>query len=59
MTVVNDRGGKGTGNPEPLKLLGSLRSLISSLVAGDTSFATEISQLYRQTNVKVLCTDDN
>ena len=47
------------GNPEPLKLFGSLRSLISSLVAGDTSFATEISQIYRQTNVKILCTDDN
>ena len=55
MTVVNDLG----GNPEPLKLLGSLRSLISSLVAGDTSFATEISQIYRQTNVKVVCSDDS
>ena len=55
ITVVSDLG----GNPEPLKLFGSLRSLISSLVAGDTSFATEISQIYRQTNVKILCTDDN
>ena len=55
MTVVNDLG----GNPEPLKLLGSLRSLISSLVAGDTSFATEISQIYRQTNVKIVCSDDS
>ena len=52
MTVVNDLG----GNPEPLKLLGSLHSLISSLIAGDTSFTTEISQIYRQTNV---CTDDS
>ena len=55
ITVVSDLG----GNPESLKLFGSLRSLISSLVADDTSFATEISQIYRQTNVKILCTDDN
>ena len=55
MTVVNDL----SGNPEPLKLLGSLRSLISSLIAGDTSFATEISQIRRQTNIKVACTDDS
>ena len=26
---------------------------------GDTFFATEISQIYRQTNVKVVCTDDS
>ena len=54
MTVVNDLG----GNPEPLKLLSSLRSLISSLVAGDTAFAMEISQVYKTTNVKIICSDD-
>ena len=54
LTVVNDLG----GNPEPLKLLSSLRSLISSLVAGDTAFAMEISQVYKTTNVKITCSDD-
>ena len=54
LTVVNDLG----GNPEPLKLLSSLRSLISSLVAGDTAFAMEISQVYKTTNVKIICSDD-
>ena len=50
VTAVNDL----SGNPEPLKLLGSLRSLISSLVASDTVFASEVSQIYRQTNVKTM-----
>ena len=45
------------GNPEPLKLLNSLKTLISSLNAGDTAFAMEVSQMYRQTNVKTVCTD--
>ena len=53
VTVVNDL----SGNPEPLKLLGSLRALISSLVSSDTAFATEVSQIYRQTNVKIVCND--
>ena len=56
VTVVNDL----SGNPEPLKLLGSLRSLISSetsLVSSNTAFATEVSQIYRQTNVKTVCND--
>ena len=53
LTVVNDLG----GNPEPLKLLSTLRTLISSLVASDTAFAMEVSQIYRQTNVKTLCND--
>ena len=43
LTVVNDLG----GNPEPLKLLSTLRTLISSLVASDTAFAMEVSQIYR------------
>ena len=37
LTVVHDLG----GNPEPLKLLSTLRTLISSLVASDTAFAME------------------
>ena len=45
------------GNPEPLKLLNSLKTLTSSLIAGDTAFAMEVSQMYRQTNVKTVCTD--
>ena len=53
LTVVNDLG----GNPEPLKLLSTLRTLISSLVASDTAFAMEVSQIYRQTTVKTLCND--
>ena len=44
ITVVNDLG----GNPEPLKLLSSLKVLISSLVNSDN---------YRTTQVKVQCTD--
>ena len=55
MTVVNDLG----GNPEPLKLFGSLRNLISSLVAGDAAFAAEINSIYKQTNVKVICSDES
>ena len=54
LTVVNDLG----GSPEPLKLLSSLRSLISSLVAGDTVFAMEISQVDKKKNVKITCSDD-
>ena len=53
LTIVNDLG----GNPEPLKLLSTLRALISSLVASDTAFAMEVSQVYRQTTVKTLCND--
>ena len=53
LTVVHDL----KGNPEPLKLLNSLKTLISSLIAGDTAFAMEVSQMYRQTNVKTVCTD--
>ena len=51
--MVHDLG----GNPEPLKLLSTLRTLVSSLVASDTAFAMEVSQIYRQTNVKTLCND--
>ena len=50
---MNDLG----GNPEPLKLLSSLKTLISSLMNSDNSFATEVAQMYRTTNVKVQCTD--
>ena len=55
MTVVNDLG----GNPEPLKLFGSLRNLTSSLVAGNAAFAAEINSIYKQTNVKVICSDES
>ena len=41
ITVVNDLG----GNPEPLKLLSSLRTLISSLVSSDNAFATEVAKI--------------
>ena len=53
ITVVNDLG----GNPEPLKLLSSLRTLISSLVSSDNAFATEVAQIFRTTQVKNTCTD--
>ena len=53
LTVVHDL----KGNPEPLKLLNSLQTLTSSLIAGDTAFAMEVSQMYRQTNVKTVCID--
>ena len=53
LTVVKDLG----GNPEPLKLLTTLKTLISNLVASDTSFAMEVSQMYKQTNVKIFCND--
>ena len=55
ITVVNDLGGK----PEPLKLLSSLRMLISSLVSSDNAFATEVAQISRTTQVKNNCTDEN
>ena len=32
-----------------IRPFGSLRSIVSSLVAGDAAFAAEISQIYRQT----------
>ena len=53
ITVVNDLG----GNPEPLKLLSSLRTLISSLVSSDNAFATEVAQIFRTTQVKNNCID--
>ena len=53
LTVVHDL----KGNPEPLKLLNSLKTLVSSLIAGDTAFALEVSHMYGQTNVKTVCTD--
>ena len=40
------------GNPEPLKLLSTLRTLLSSLFAPDTAFAMEVSQIYKQTPVR-------
>ena len=45
------------GNPEPLKLLSSLKTLISSLVSSDNAFATEVAQLFRTTQAKNNCTD--
>ena len=53
LTVVIDL----KGYPEPLRLLSSLRTLVSSLVGSDTAFATEVSQINRNTNVKVRCND--
>ena len=52
LTVVHDLG----GNPEPLKLYSTLRTLISSLEASDNAFAMEVSQIYKQTkqtNIKI------
>ena len=42
ITVVNDLG----GNPEPLKLHSSLRTLISSLVSSKNAFAAEVTQIF-------------
>ena len=53
ITVVHDLG----GNPEPLKLFQTLRTLVSSLVSSDNAFAMEISQIYKQTNIKTTCND--
>ena len=53
LTVVHDL----KGNPEPLKLLNSLKTLIPSLIAGDSAFAMEVSQVYRDVNVETICTD--
>ena len=53
LTVVNDL----QGNPEPLKLFQSLKMLISSLISSDNAFATEVSQMLHQTNIKTICTD--
>ena len=53
VTVVTDL----SGNPEPPKLLNSLRFLISSLVASDTAFATEVSNLPSDKFVKIVCND--
>ena len=52
MTVVTDL----KANPEPLKLFNSLKILISNLTSSDNAFATEISQMYRSTQIKT-CTD--
>ena len=46
------------GNPEPLKLLSSLKTLIFSLVNSDNFFATEVAQMYRATHVQVHCSDE-
>ena len=51
--MVHDLG----GNPEPLKLFQTLRTLVSSLVSSDNAFAMEISQIYKQTNIKTTCND--
>ena len=53
MTVVTGL----KANPEPLKLFNSLKILISNLTSSDNAFATEVSQLYRSTQVKTHCTD--
>ena len=45
------------GNPELLKLFNSLKVLISNLVSSDNSFATEVSQICRNTGIKNSCTD--
>ena len=51
--MVHDLG----GNPEPLKLFQTLRTLVSSLVSSDNAFAMELSQIYKQTNIKTICND--
>ena len=54
VTIVTDL----QANPEPLKLFNSVRTLISHLISADNSFATEVSQMCRSTNIKSLCTDE-
>ena len=51
LTVVNDL----QGNPESLKLYQSLRTLISGLVNSDNAFATEVSRMMHDTNIKTHC----
>ena len=53
VTVVTDV----KANPEPLKLFNSLKILISNLTSSDNAFATEVSQMYRSTQIKTTCTD--
>ena len=53
ITMAHDLG----GSPEPLKLFQTLRALISSLASSDNAFAMEISQIYKQTNIKTICND--
>ena len=53
VTVVTDL----KANPEPLKLFNSLRILISNITSSDNAFATEVSQMYRSTQIKTSCTD--
>ena len=53
VTVVTDL----KANPEPLKLFNSLKVLISNPTSSDNAFATEISQMYRSTQIKTTCTD--
>ena len=52
VTVVTDL----KANPEPLKLFNSLKILISNLTSSDNAFATEVSQIYRSTQIKTTCT---
>ena len=53
VTVVTDL----KANPEPLKLFNSLKILISNLTSSDNALATEVSQMYRSTQIKTTCTD--
>ena len=53
VTVVTDL----KANPEPLKLFNSLKILISNLTSSDNAFATEVTQMYRTTEIKTSCTD--
>ena len=53
MTVVTDL----KADPEPLKLFNSLKILISNLTSSDNAFATEVSQMYRSTQIKTACSD--
>ena len=49
MTVVTDLKAN--------KLFNSLKILISNLTSSDNAFATEVSQMYRSTQIKTNCTD--
>ena len=53
VTVVTDLN----ASPEPLKLFNSLKILISNLTSSDNAFATEVSQMYRSTQIKTTCSD--
>ena len=55
LTVVLDMG----ADPEPATLLSSVRSLLSSLICHDSSFANEVVQLESVASTQTHCSGDN